>query len=220
MYVGVEVAGLLLSDDGGKSWKEVGPLSQDIHRIIVHPARPDRVVAATADDTPPYDLRGGHGVYVSEDYGRSWKQRINGLGARTYCEDAIGFDPLDANTIYIAAADGVPPYWADPTMMQEGFKGGFGYWPAPLKGTRPTGADLMVYRSRNAGENWEPMMNGLSGALFEMVWAMEIAPSREMFMGSTDGRLFKADEPGAQWKEILHGLPIVTHLKLVPTEGR
>lgn len=214
MYAGIEVSGLLMSEDGGKSWREVGPLSQDIHRIIVHPDKPNRVLASTADDTPPYDLRGGHGVYVSEDYGRSWRQKNKGLGIRTYCEDAIAFDPLDPNTVYIATADGVPPYWADPMMMQEGFKGGFGYWPAPLKGTRPAGADLMVFRSKNAGESWDPMMSGLSGPLFEMVWAMEIAPSRELFMGSTDGRMFRAEEPGAPWKEILHGLPIITHIKL------
>ena len=216
MYAGIEVSGLLVSEDGGKSWKEEGPLSKDIHRIVVHPARPDRVVASTADDTPPYDLRGGHGVYVSEDYGRSWKQKNKGLGIRTYCEDAIAFDPLDPDTIYIATADGVPPYWANPKMMEVGFQGGFGYWPEPLKGTRAAGADLMVFRSKNVGESWEPMMPGLSGPLFDMVWAMEIGPSRELFMGSTDGRVFRADEPGSPWREIHSGLPIITHIKLAP----
>jgi photosystem II stability/assembly factor-like uncharacterized protein len=216
MYAGIEVSGMLMSEDGGKTWSEKVGLSQDIHRFIVHPAKPNRIVASTADDTPPYDLRGGHGVYVSEDYGRTWKQQNSGLGIRTYCEDAIAFDPNNPDTVYIVTADGVPPYWGDPRIMQEGFKSGFVYWVAPLKETRPTGADVMVFRSNNGAQSWEPMMNGLAGPLFDMIWAMDIAPSREMFMGATDGRVFKAEEPGAPWTEILHGLPIITHLKVAP----
>jgi photosystem II stability/assembly factor-like uncharacterized protein len=217
MYTGIEVSGLLTSKDGGKTWTEPpGPISQDIHRIIIHPAKPNRVVASTADDTPPYDLRGGHGAYVSEDYGQNWKQCNSGLGIRTYCEDAIAFDPNDPDTVYIVTADGVPPYWGDPRIMQEGFKSGFVYWVAPLKDTRPTGADVMVFRSRNGGQSWEPMMNGLPGPLFEMIWAMDIAPGREMFMGSTSGRIFRAEEPGAPWTEVAQGLPIITHLKVAP----
>ncbi len=75
IYAAVEVGGVLVSDDNGRSWqlaagsdgrpgmnRDLGKLIHpDVHAITVHPSSSDRVTAAT-----------GGGLFRSTDGGRSW----------------------------------------------------------------------------------------------------------------------------------------------------
>ena len=70
VLVGVEVGGVLLSDDLGDTWKEMNNgVYVDVHTVRPDPSQPGRLVAATGD-----------GLYTSEDNGESWRHIMEGLG--------------------------------------------------------------------------------------------------------------------------------------------
>ena len=104
IYAAVEVGGVLVSDDGGKTWqlpegsdgnpdihRELGTLIHpDVHSITVHPSSSDLVTAAT-----------GGGLYRSADGGKSWK-----ILYRCYIR-AVWVNPGDPQHIIAGPADGV-----------------------------------------------------------------------------------------------------------------
>jgi photosystem II stability/assembly factor-like uncharacterized protein len=63
------VAGLHVSDDGGKTWRRVGDPGIAVSSIAWHPARPDRVVFGTE----------GAGAWISEDGGASIRPAAAGM---------------------------------------------------------------------------------------------------------------------------------------------
>ena len=70
VLVGVEVGGVLLSEDNGDNWAEMNNgVNVDVHTVRPDPMHPGRLVAAT-----------GEGLYVSEDNGDSWKHITEGIG--------------------------------------------------------------------------------------------------------------------------------------------
>lgn len=62
IYVGVEVGGLLKSEDGGGRWKLVKDIHDDIHDISLDPRDPNRLIVAT-----------GGGIYRTENGGSGWQ---------------------------------------------------------------------------------------------------------------------------------------------------
>lgn len=104
IYAAVEVGGVLVSDDNGRSWRlaagsdgkpemnrELGTMIHpDVHSITVHPSTSDIVTAAT-----------GGGLFRSIDAGRSWKS-IYPCYIR-----AIWVDPIDHQHLVAGPADGV-----------------------------------------------------------------------------------------------------------------
>lgn len=63
------VAGLHLSEDGGKTWRRIGEPSLSYHDIVYHPARPDRVLFATE----------GSGIWLSTDGARTMRRSSRGM---------------------------------------------------------------------------------------------------------------------------------------------
>ena len=79
--IGSEV---LRSDDGGSTWSVISRHQIDVvNRLVIHPADPDRVFAAT-----------GSGLWEQTSIG-AWKQRFNGD-----CAD-LAMDPADPSIIFI-----------------------------------------------------------------------------------------------------------------------
>ncbi len=68
MLVGIEIGALLVSTDFGETFRDLHVDSQtaenDIHRILVHSARPNRILIAN----------GLVGVMTSEDNGKTWQK--------------------------------------------------------------------------------------------------------------------------------------------------
>ncbi|MGI8827703.1 MAG: WD40/YVTN/BNR-like repeat-containing protein [Chloroflexota bacterium] len=105
VYAGVEVGGVLRSDDSGETWRLAGgstgepvfdipPAPQvfsDVHWVATHPDSPNLVFAATAE-----------GLYLSTDGGDGW----TATHAGSYCR-AVWVDPGDRDHIVLAPADTV-----------------------------------------------------------------------------------------------------------------
>ena len=92
-------AGVFRSDDGGRTWKNVGLRgSHRIARIVLHPKDPDTVYVAAQG--PLYTDGGERGVYRTTDGGRSWTCVLPG-GPRTGATDLL-MDWNDPATLYAA----------------------------------------------------------------------------------------------------------------------
>jgi len=73
---------------------------------------------------------------------------------------------------------------------------------------------LRVYRTRNAGASWEPLMRGLpqKGAYETVLRDALTADSLDplgIYLGTRSGQVFGSRDEGKSWERILEGLPPV-----------
>jgi photosystem II stability/assembly factor-like uncharacterized protein len=103
LMVGIEIGALLVSHDLGASFAELpidpNPVERDIHRILLHKDRPNRLIVAN----------GIVGVMTSEDRGRTWAKNPMLKGAEY--PDPIAIHPHDPDMIFLTGGDGWPPHW-------------------------------------------------------------------------------------------------------------
>lgn len=98
LFAGIEVAGILVSDDDGQNWQSVndGLTDPDIHQILPSKKIPGLVVTAC-----------GEGVSRSTDRGSRW-QKVTPSGGRTY-GNALAED--DQGAIYLGITQDRPRTW-------------------------------------------------------------------------------------------------------------
>src|SRR5829696_2353615 len=94
ILVGIELGGLMLTEDGGQSFSDHRPGAQpDVHALAWHPSAPGRAYEA-----------GGGGAAWSTDGGRSWKPADEGREHRYVW--ALAVDPEEPERWYVSAAPG------------------------------------------------------------------------------------------------------------------
>jgi BNR/Asp-box repeat protein len=107
IYVGITAAGVFRSEDGGESWIPVnrdvateylGPLYPEVgqcpHKLLLHPARPDRL------------WQQNHcGVYRSDDRGDSWV-RVDGNGLPSGFGFPLMLDAEDPDMAFVIPETG------------------------------------------------------------------------------------------------------------------
>ena len=98
LYAGIEVGGILVSDDDGETWikRNDGLTDPDLHQILSASKRPGLLVAAC-----------GEGVSRSTDRGNKW-QPVTPAGGRTY-GNALAED--DNGNIYLGITQDRPRTW-------------------------------------------------------------------------------------------------------------
>ncbi|HUZ77993.1 MAG TPA: sialidase family protein [Chloroflexota bacterium] len=181
MYLGVEQGGLLKTEDGGASWREIDSYYtpqdmwyRDIHQIALRPSQPDELFMTT-----------GIGFYRSEDAGLTWTH-VTGPESRVGYPDQLVFSPLDDSVVYHSGARRDPMTW------------------------RQSGrADATVLRSHDAGRTWEPAGRGLPDQMRHNIEAMGVAgyPGGYMlFIGDTGGNVFASEDEAESWTLIAEGL--------------
>jgi photosystem II stability/assembly factor-like uncharacterized protein len=80
--------GVLVSLDGGNSWSQSGLKGKEIHEIEKAPYD-DNILSCVTED---------HGVYLSSDQGKTWKQINWGLKTMTFY--TVAFDPKNKGVMY------------------------------------------------------------------------------------------------------------------------
>ncbi|HXI43862.1 MAG TPA: protein kinase [Bryobacteraceae bacterium] len=193
MYVAISAGGVYVTEDGGRTWQarnrgirvvhmpeKYPEFGQCIHKIAMHPARPERLF-----------VQNHWGLYRTDNHGESWQDIAHNVPSD------FGFamvtHPRDPDCVYI-----VP-------IESDEFR------------CTPEGC-LRVYRTRNAGESWEPLSRGLpqKGA-FETVlrdaMTTDSLDPAGIYFGTRSGQLYGSADEGKTWKKILDGLPPVVCVK-------
>jgi photosystem II stability/assembly factor-like uncharacterized protein len=108
LYVGISAAGAFRTDDGGETWTPVNrhvaadfladdpypEVGQCVHKLLAHPARPERL------------WQQNHcGVYRSDDRGDTW-ERLDGNGLPSHFGFALAVHPRDPDTAWVVPEEG------------------------------------------------------------------------------------------------------------------
>jgi photosystem II stability/assembly factor-like uncharacterized protein len=149
LLVGIELGGLMYSDDGGESFSDHRPgAERDVHTLAWHPRIDGRAYEA-----------GGGGAAWSSDGGWSWEPADNGRPHR-YCW-ALAVDVDDPDRWYVSAAHG--PYEAHsggPAQAGLYRWEGAGPW-EPIEAGLPRPLDSMPYAlGTSAGEVFAGLADG------------------------------------------------------------
>lgn len=196
-----QVGGILLSEDGGQSWKDVRyPIDLDVHSVSFDPIDSSVIYAATGggENFPdPTPAPKGRPVYRSVDGGKSWES-ITDSFRRTYSVP-VRVHPKDSRILYVGVAEDPPPSW--------------------LK--RPAMANGALMRSSDRGASWEQLSAGLPDPLRSMVECIEFDPDEpdHVFIGTggegarfiklEEGEIYRSQDRGNHWQRIPLRLPII-----------
>jgi serine/threonine protein kinase len=187
MHVGISAAGVYRTDDSRRTWQ---PRNRGI-RVTFMPERyPEfgqcvHKIVRHPDRPERLFLQNHWGVYRSDDGADSWQDIAHGLPSDFGF--AMATHPHDPDCVYI-----VP-------MESDEFR------------CTPEGR-LRVYRTRNAGDSWEPLTRGLpqQGA-YETVlrdgMTTDTLDPAGIYFGTRSGKLYGSRDQGKSWKELLTGLP-------------
>ncbi|MDA9819951.1 glycosyl hydrolase [Salibacteraceae bacterium] len=174
--------GVYKSQDGGKSWKNMGlKNSEHIGMIKFHPNDPQTVYVAAVG--PLWSAGGDRGLYKTTNGGESWK-RILEIDEHTGVHE-IHIDPRNPDVMYAAAHQRRRHVW---TYISGG----------------PSSA---IYKSEDGGVTWNVLENGIPKGDKGRI-GMAMAPSNPdvlyaMVEGTekTEG-FFRSTDRGASWSKL------------------
>lgn len=159
VFADIHVGSIMRSPDRGTTWEPVTPdLDADVHQVATAPME-GRLYANTAD-----------AVFVSDDYGHSWKHRKEGLASRY--GRAVAVHPRDPDCLLASVSKG-PGHGRDVqgklyfshdagrtwTQALAGFpeaKGNIDTFHIAFdaEGIAWAAVEDQLYRSEDRGENW------------------------------------------------------------------
>jgi photosystem II stability/assembly factor-like uncharacterized protein len=180
LLVGIEIGALLVSKDFGESFTELvvdpDPVECDIHRVLVHPDRPHRLIVAN----------GIVGVMSSDDDGKTWRK--NPMPPYADYPDAIVVHPDAPDTVFLTAGVGWPSQW---------------YAIGKARGK--------IARSRDGGNTWQRLLGGLPNgqrALFSALTIEAWPGGSALFAVDTDGEVFESTDEGDSWTNVAEVPPV------------
>ena len=172
--------GVYRSDDGGKSWKNLGlKKSEHIGRIVVDPR--DSKVVYVAAEGPLWGPGGDRGLYKTTDGGKTWKAVLT-ISENTGVVD-VALDPANPDILYAAAYQRRRHVF---TLIDGG-------------------PESAIYKSTDAGATWNKLKSGLPT---EDMGRMGIAVSpvdpnvvyATIEAANGKGGIFRSTDKGANWE--------------------
>ena len=171
--------GIWRTDDGGRSWRNLGLKdTRHIIRIIIHPKNPDIVwVAAVGHLFGPNEERG---IFKTTDGGKTWKKVLY-VNNQTGCSDLI-MEPGNPAVLYA----GTWRIQRTPFSLESGGEGG-GIW-----------------KSTDGGDSWKNISanRGLPKGLWGIV-GVTVCPSNTdriyALVENPGGGLFVSNDGGDSW---------------------
>ena len=189
MAIAISTGGVYRTEDAGKTWRarNVGVRAQFLPDKYPEFGQCVHKIVHHPSRPERLFLQNHWGLYRSDDWGDSWHDIANGVPSDFGF--AMLMHPHEPDTVYI-----VP-------LESDEFR------------CTPE-AKLRVYRTRNAGESWEALSEGLPQSdAYETVlrdaMAADSMPQAGIYFGTRSGKLFGSSDSGASWSEIAGGLPPV-----------
>ena len=172
--------GVYRSEDGGKSWTNVGlKKSEHIGRIVIHPK--DTSTVYVAAQGPLWAAGGDRGLYKTTDSGKTWKKVLE-ISENTGVTDVV-LDPENPDVIYAAAYQRRRHVW---TMIDGG-------------------PESAIYKSTDAGATWNKLKSGLPTEDMGRI-GLAVSPVdhnvvyAEIEAANGAGGIFRSNDRGATWE--------------------
>ncbi|MCK0099515.1 glycosyl hydrolase [Qipengyuania sp. S6317L1] len=175
--------GIYLSEDGGKSWKNMGLKgSERIGKIIVHPEDSNTVWVAAQG--PVWSPGGERGVYKTTDGGETWNLVLSSDNEYTGSGDLI-IDPRNPDRLYATT-------WQRHRTIAAYVGGG------PESG---------IWRSEDGGETWSELKTGLPQGNMGKI-GLAISPMRPDIVYAAietdrrEGGIWRSADRGSSWTKM------------------
>jgi photosystem II stability/assembly factor-like uncharacterized protein len=172
--------GVYRSDDGGKSWKNMGlKKSEHIGRIAIDPR--DTKVVYVAAEGPLWGPGGDRGLYRSADGGKTWETVLT-VSENTGVVD-VALDPTNPDIVYAAAYQRRRHVF---TLIDGG-------------------PESAIYKSTDAGATWNKLKSGLPSVDTGRI-GLAVSPADANVVYATieaaDGKggVFRSLDKGATWE--------------------
>jgi photosystem II stability/assembly factor-like uncharacterized protein len=194
IFIAISAAGAFRTDDGGQTWKAINQglrseyipdptaeVGHCVHRIAMHPSRPDVLFMQKHWD-----------VMRSDNAGDFWQEVSGNLP--TDFGFVIDVHAHEPETVYVV------PIKSDSEHY-------------------PPDGKLRVYRSRNGGNDWEALSNGLPQSdcyvnVLRDAMAIDSMDECGVYFGTTGGQVYASVDAGDTWKPIVRDLPAVVSVEV------
>ncbi|MFN8573644.1 MAG: hypothetical protein U0132_16435 [Gemmatimonadaceae bacterium] len=174
--------GVYRSDDGGRSWKNVGlKNSEHIGRIVINPKNTDIVYVAAQG--PLWSAGGDRGLYKTSDGGKTWEQVLK-ISENTGVSDVV-MDPRDPNVLIASAYQRRRHFF---TLIDGG-------------------PESAIYRTTDGGKTWTKVNTGLPTEDLGRI-GLAISPQQpdvvyaNVEAANRRGGMFRSTDNGVTWSKM------------------
>ncbi|EAR49622.1 hypothetical protein OG2516_12571 [Oceanicola granulosus HTCC2516] len=192
LWVGISSAGTFYSDDGGASWRTRNNGVRVLDWQTGEESFPEfgncvHGLALAPGGAVMYQ-QGHNGMFVSDDGGEEWRAVDAGLPSTFGFPVAV--HPRDPDTAWLIPLNG------------------------DVKGRYMPDARAAVWRTRDRGNSWQDLRNGLPqehcyAAVLRQALARDRLDPAGVYFGTNSGALFASADEGDSWACVARDLPVI-----------